>query len=93
VQLIRIVGPKEPMRLLGEVAGLDFERTSATRLDDDRWRISGYATDEALAELQARGLSIELVVDNAQLEEQRTQLYARLEADADDPGDGSEGEA
>jgi hypothetical protein len=47
VQLVRISGPTEPMRRLGEVAGLDFERTSARRVADDRWQVSGYASDEA----------------------------------------------
>ena len=48
MQLIRIAGPTEPMRRLAEIEGLDFERTSARRLDDDRWQVSGYATDDAL---------------------------------------------
>jgi hypothetical protein len=32
VQLVRISGPTEPMRRLGDVAGLNVERTSARRL-------------------------------------------------------------
>ena len=68
MQLVRIAGPTEPMRRLGEVAGLDFERTSARRLDDDRWQVSGYASDEALATLRERGLEVESVVEPAELE-------------------------
>lgn len=92
-RLIRITGPTQPMRLLGEIEGLDFERTSATRLDDDRWQVSGYANDAALAEIQARGMSVESVIEPAQLEEQRTRLYAQIERDADDADEGDEGEA
>lgn len=80
MQLIRIAGPTEPMRRLAEVDGLDFERTSARRLDDDRWQVSGYATDEALATLRARGIDIEAVVEPEDLSEQRRVLFTDLEA-------------
>jgi 8-oxo-dGTP diphosphatase len=43
------------MRRLGDVDGLDFERTSARRLGEDRWQVSGYASDAALAALRERG--------------------------------------
>ncbi len=81
MQLIRIAGPTEPMRRLAEVEGLDFERTSARRLDDDRWQVSGYATDAACAALRERGLDVEAVVEAQALEEQRKVLYARLQAE------------
>jgi len=69
------------MRRLGEVTGLDFERTSARRLDDDRWQVSGYASDEALATLRERGLEVESVVEREALSEQRDVLFEKLDAD------------
>jgi hypothetical protein len=81
VQLVRITGPTEPMRRLGEVAGLDFERTSARRIADDRWQVSGYATDEALAALGERGLEVEPVVEREELDEQRSVLFEKLADD------------
>ena len=81
MQLVRIAGPTGPMRRLGEVAGLDFERTSARRLDEDRWQVSGYASDEALATLRERGLEVESVVEPAELSEQRSALFAKLDDD------------
>ena len=81
MQLVRIAGPAEPMRRLGEVAGLDFERTSARRLDDERWQVSGYASDEALAALRERGLEVEAVVERDDLADQRDVLYAKLDED------------
>lgn len=78
MQLVRICGPTGPMRRLGEVAGLDFERTSARRLADDRWQVSGYASDEALATLGERGLAVETVVEAQELAEQRSAMFARL---------------
>ncbi|HWC26503.1 MAG TPA: hypothetical protein VG474_07965 [Solirubrobacteraceae bacterium] len=80
MQLIRIAGPTEPMRRLGEVAGLDFERTSARRIDDDRWQVAGYATDAAVAALVERGLEVERVVASEELAEQRRELFSRLRA-------------
>jgi hypothetical protein len=81
VQLVRITGPTEPMRRLGDVDGLDFERTSARRLGEDRWQVSGYASDAALAALRERGLEIEAVVEREELDEQRSVLFGKLDAD------------
>ena len=85
---VRVAGATEPMRRLGEVAGLDFERTSARRVGDDRWEVAGYASDDALAALRERGLDVEEVVEPAALAEQRSALYARLQAEyANEPGE------
>ena len=89
MQLVRIAGPTAEMRRLGDVEGLDFERTSATRLDDDTWQIAGYATDEALEEVRSRGLDAELVVPADQLAQERETLFASIERDEDE----SEGES
>ena len=69
------------MRRLAEVDGLDFERTSARRLDGDRWQVAGYATDEALATLRERGLEVEAVVGPEALAQERDVLFARLEVE------------
>jgi hypothetical protein len=89
MQLVRIAGPTEEMRCLGDVEGLHFERSSATRLDDDTWQVAGYASDEALAELRGRGLRTELVVDSDELAQERETLYAAITRDEDDEGEGS----
>ncbi len=81
---VRVAGATEPMRRLGEVPGLDFERTSARRVGDDRWQVAGYASDDALAALRERGLEVEEVVEPAPLAEQRPALYARLQAEYGD---------
>jgi superfamily I DNA/RNA helicase len=86
MQLVRIAGPTEAMRRLQEVDGLQFERTSANRLDDDTWQVAGYATDEALAELKTRGLETELVVPPEKLAEERAVLYAAITREEDEPG-------
>jgi len=86
MQLVRIAGPTDAMRRLGEIDGLDFERTSATRLDEETWQVAGYATEAALEELRGRGLRVEVVVDAEQLSEQRATLFASVKR-ADSGGD------
>ena len=85
MQLVRIAGPTDAMRRLQEVEGLDFERSSANRLDDDTWQVAGYATDEALAELESRGLTTELVVPAEKVAEDRETLYASITREEDEP--------
>jgi hypothetical protein len=90
MQLVRIAGPTDAMRRLQEVDGLQFERTSANRLDDDTWQVAGYATDDALAELKTRGLTTELVVPPEKLAEEREVLYAAITRDEDGPDGGGD---
>ena len=83
MQLVRIAGPTVAMRALGEVEGLDLERSSASRLDDDTWQVAGYATDEALAELEQRGLSSELIAAPDELASERDELFSQITRDED----------
>ena len=78
MQLVRISGPTADMRRLAEVEGLQFQPASATRLDDDRWQVSGYATDEELTELEGRGLAIEIVEAAEQVAGQRDTVFAQI---------------
>jgi len=84
MQLVRIAGPTTAMRALSQVQGLDFERTSASRLDEDNWQVAGYATDEALAELEERGLRTELIATADTLSAERDELFGQITRDEDD---------
>jgi hypothetical protein len=88
MQLVRIAGPTEEMRRIGDVEGLHFERTSATKLGDDTWQVAGYASDEALQELHGRGLRTELVVAAERLQEERSMLFASIASEEDDAVEG-----
>ena len=88
MQLVRIAGPTEEMRRIGDVEGLHFERTSATKLGDDTWQVAGYASDEALEELRGRGLRTELVVAAERLQEERSMLFASIAREEDDAVEG-----
>lgn len=80
MQLIRIAGPAAALRRLAEVEGLQFERTSARQIDGDRWQVSGYASDGAVATLEERGLDVEAQIEPQELEDQRKVLFDRLDA-------------
>jgi murein tripeptide amidase MpaA len=78
MQLVRIAGSTAQMRRLGEVEDLQFQPASAVRLDDDRWEVSGYASDEVLAEIGSRGLSTEVIADAGQVAGERDDVFAQL---------------
>lgn len=80
MQLIRIAGPADPLRRLAGLEGLDIERSSARRLDDERWQVSAYASDEALATLRERALDVEVVLAPEAIDEQRAVLFEQLQA-------------
>ena len=82
MQLVRIAGPTAQLRPLGQVEGLDLKRASAILLDDDTWQVSGYATDEALVELQSRGLTTELVIAPERVAEEREVLFSQMAVQA-----------
>jgi len=67
MRLIEIQGSKEVLLGLRLVAGLDLERHSATQVDDDLWVVSGYATDQAVLEVEARGAAVTTVMNYQEL--------------------------
>jgi hypothetical protein len=68
MQLIDIAGPKAILRGLLDVAGLDLSIHSASEQGEGTWRVSGYATDKALAELRRRGCTVTIVMDAEQVQ-------------------------
>ena len=92
MQLVRIAGPAEPMRRLAEVEGLEFERTSATRLGGRHLaRVGLRHRRGARRSCAGAGLSVELVVEAAQLDEQRATLFASITRADAGGGDGPAG--
>ena len=78
MQLVRIAGSTAEMRRLAEVEDLVFQPASATKLGDDSWEVSGYASEGVLAELAGRGLSTEVVAAADQVAGQRDIVFAQL---------------
>ncbi|SCL73024.1 hypothetical protein GA0070606_6414 [Micromonospora citrea] len=66
--LIQIEGTAEVLRGLRGVAGLDLIDPSAAALGGDRYRISAYAPEELIPELQARGAQVRVMMSTGQFD-------------------------
>jgi hypothetical protein len=60
--LIRLEGSTELMRGLGDIDGLTLMAATTEQLGPDRWRVGGYASDEAAETLRARGATVLVVM-------------------------------
>jgi hypothetical protein len=66
MQFVEIEGSREEIRKLREIAGVTLPRGTHD-LGGGRRRASGYVTDEALAELRRRGLTVRVLMDDEEL--------------------------
>jgi hypothetical protein len=66
LNLVRIRGAAEAIRDLGSIEELRVETETAQRVGE-AWGIMAYATDAALDAVRARGLAIDVLMDNEQL--------------------------
>ncbi len=66
LNLVRIRGAAEGIRGLGSIEELRVETETAQRVGEE-WGIMAYASDAALAAVRARGLAVDVVMDNERL--------------------------
>ena len=78
-QIVRISGSADALRGLRQVVGLSLVIHSGGKTDTGLRRITAYATDAAVAEVQSRGLAIEVVVDAQTLATQLDTLLGQIE--------------
>ena len=78
-QIVQISGSAEALRGLRQVGGLSIDIHSGDTTDTGLRRITAYATDAAVAEVQARGLAVEVVVDAQTLTTQQDTLLGQVE--------------
>jgi hypothetical protein len=62
---IRIEGEKADLLAITEVSGLDLRPRTGGVTEAGSWQVFAYATDEAIAELEGRGLVVEVRVASA----------------------------
>ena len=58
MNLVRISASAAVLRELPEIADLELRRSSVVPLEDDRYQISAYASDEAIEQARARGAEV-----------------------------------
>lgn len=78
MNLVWIIGPASIVREIGSVAGLLIEPESR-QPDGDSWRVSAYATDDAIAEIRARGAEVAVIMNSQRLEEQFQGVLSRVD--------------
>lgn len=78
-QIVWISGTADELRGLLDVTGLDIEIHSGRTTDTGARRVTAYATDAGVAEAQARGLTVEVVVDAQTLATQTDTLLSQVE--------------
>ena len=83
---IDIAGPASSLQDLLLVPGLDVLIHSSQQIDDTTYSISAFATDEAIAALEARpGVTVTVVADNAAIAAHEAQVQADIAAAAEGP--------
>ncbi len=66
MNLVRITGSADAVRGLTTVEGLHVETESAQGIGDE-WQITAYGSDAALDVVRARGLAVNVLMDNERL--------------------------
>ncbi|HSK17674.1 MAG TPA: hypothetical protein VK912_00935 [Longimicrobiales bacterium] len=86
LSLITIRGSSELVGGLqtSPITGLDAHLEGARRAPGDLFEVGAYASDEAITELQARGLTVEVQMNSAAL----ASHLDELESEATNPGGG-----
>ncbi|HKE97472.1 MAG TPA: hypothetical protein VKG45_00865 [Actinomycetes bacterium] len=78
-QIVWISGPEALVQGLLDVDGLHVAIHSARTLPGGDRRVTAYASDPAVVQVQQRGLTVEVVVDAATLDAQLETLFGQIE--------------
>jgi hypothetical protein len=77
--LIQLEGSAEILSGLGDVEGLTLMRATMEQRGVDLWRVGGYASDQAVDTLRARGASVQVVMTTDEVLAARRQQQAEIE--------------
>lgn len=77
MNLVRIRGTADGIRGLRSIEGLLAESESAQRVGDE-WGIMAYGTDAALDVARARGLAVDVIMDNARYAEHEATVRSQI---------------
>lgn len=79
MNLIEIRGDRDLVGALGDIVGLTLHRRTATQLEGNEVSISGYASNEALDAVRARGVTVTVITLSAEWEQQMAEIYRDVE--------------
>ena len=80
MNLIRMIGPEDVVAGLNDIADLIIIDSSGKTLNTGNVQLSGYATDRAITEIESRGAVVEVLMDNAELEDHYDDLYSNIDS-------------
>ena len=80
MNFISVLGAPELLDGFDDIVGIEFIRKSAIVLDTGDLSVAAFATDAGIADAEARGATVEIIMDNAALQAHYDELDAILAA-------------
>jgi hypothetical protein len=87
MNLVRITAPTDTLRALHDIDGLDTARGSLREAGENQWTLSGYATDDAVVEIRARGATVDILQTDAEIQPYLDQVAQVAEEAARETGE------
>lgn len=75
---VQIEGPRDVLLGLVNIPGLQIFRHTATQIDADRWVVSAYATDDAIAQVEARGATVNIIMSAEELRQHQERVFRQI---------------
>jgi hypothetical protein len=75
LNFVYIDGPAEMLLGLKDIRDIDVQLSSSEILPDGQIRVAGYATDEAIGEIQGRGATVTVIFNNEELQARTDELF------------------
>ncbi len=79
MNLVRIRGSADVLRALGDIPGLFIETETAHPEEGGGWNVSAHATDAAITEAQTRGATVDVIMNNAEMDSHLAQVLAQVQ--------------
>jgi hypothetical protein len=77
--MIYIEGDGDTLFGLQDIPDMILELESAIDLETGQFRVAAYATDHAITEIEGRGVSVTVVLDNDALHDYIEGLYSQID--------------
>ena len=82
---IQIEAPEEILST-PPIPGLSLHDHGTRKLENGRWLIPAYATDEAISTLESLGCGITILMNNEELRAHELKIFRQIEGNEDFPG-------
>lgn len=80
--MILIDGPENILRGLQDIQDLILELKTARTLSAGQFRVGAYATDRAITEIQGRGATVSIILNNEDLQARIDNLFQNIDGGA-----------